>query len=76
MQLASENDVYLFHLNNPQIIFPILKIFEDSNIIKTGVAIERDVLDLNKIFTFKPQNFVELSAIAKDNGVENLGLEV
>ena len=74
IQLATENDAYLFQLNKNQKIFKILKIFENSNIIKTGVAIERDVQDLNKIFTFKPKNFVELSTIAKNNDIENLGL--
>ena len=74
IQLATENDAYLFQLNKNQKIFKILKIFENSNIIKTGVAIERDVKDLNKIFTFKPKNFVELSTIAKNNDIENLGL--
>ena len=74
IQLATEDDAYLFQLNKNQKIFKILKIFENSNIIKTGVAIERDVKDLNKIFSFKPKNFVELSTIAKNNNVENLGL--
>ena len=74
IQLATENDAYLFQLNKNQKIFKILKIFENSNIIKTGVAIERDLKDLNKIFTFKPKNFVELSTIAKNNDIENLGL--
>ena len=74
IQLATENDAYLFQLNKNQKIFKILKIFENSNIIKTGVAIERDVKDLNKIFPFKPKNFVELSTIAKNNNIENLGL--
>ena len=74
MQLASAKTVYLIHLKKSSITSPIIKIFENKNIIKTGVAIQRDILDLKKITPFNSQNFIELSEIAKENGVENLGL--
>ena len=74
IQLATDNDVYLIHLKKTKKIVKILKMFENDNIIKTGVAIERDITDLNKMFSFKPKNFIELSKIAKENNIENLGL--
>ena len=74
LQLASAKTVYLIHLKKSSITSPIIKIFEDKNIIKTGVAIQRDILDLKKVTSFDSQNFIELSEIAKENGVENLGL--
>ena len=74
LQLASAKTVYLIHLKKSPITSPIIKIFENKNIIKTGVAIQRDILDLKKVTSFNSQNFIELSEIAKENGVENLGL--
>jgi len=74
LQLASAKTVYLIHLKKSPITSPIIKIFENKNIIKTGVAIQRDILDLKKVTSFDSQNFIELSEIAKENGVENLGL--
>lgn len=74
LQLASAKTVYLIHLKKSPITSPIIKIFENKNIIKTGVAIQRDILDLKKVTSFNSQNFIELSEIAKKNGVENLGL--
>ena len=46
LQLASAKTVYLIHLKKSPITSPIIKIFENKNIIKTGVAIQRDILDL------------------------------
>ena len=74
IQLASEKNVYLIHIKKSSITSQIIKIFENKEIIKTGVAIKRDIEDLKKIKPFNPKNFIELSEIAKENGVENLGL--
>ena len=74
LQLASAKTVYLIHLKKSPISSSIIKIFENKNIIKTGVAIQRDIQDLKKVTSFNSHNFIELSEIARENGVENLGL--
>lgn len=74
LQLATETDAFLIRLhfiNN----FQILKtIFENPNVVKTGVAIRDDLKQLQKIFPFTPQHFVELQGLAKVQNLENFGL--
>lgn len=74
IQLASSKKVYLFHIRNSVIPPTLLKVFNEKSIIKTGVAIKRDIDDLKKINNFKENGFIELTKIAKNLGVENLGL--
>ena len=75
LQLATTNNAYLIRLHNLT-QFQILKsIFENTQIIKVGVAIRDDIKQLNKIFQFSPQNFIELQTLAKSQGLKNFGLK-
>ena len=56
--------------------FQIIKnIFENSHVIKVGVAIRDDLKQLQKLFKFVPQNFIELQDMAKIKGLKNFGLK-
>lgn len=75
LQLATETDAYvirLHYLNN----FEVLKnILENKNVLKVGVAIRDDLKQLQKVFKFNPQNFIELQTVAKAKGLKNFGLK-
>ncbi|MBU0481572.1 MAG: 3'-5' exonuclease domain-containing protein 2 [Proteobacteria bacterium] len=74
LQLAGEKCVYLFqlkHLNFPE---KLRKILETERIIKCGVAVDQDIIQLQKITTFIDDGFVELSKVAKASGIRNHGL--
>ena len=74
VQLAGENEVFLFHLKWQPLGNELISIFENPSIIKTGVAVHDDMRFLAKISPFSPRAVVDLSEIAQRNHVENLGL--
>ncbi len=75
LQLATETDAYLIRLHFVNELEKIKQIFEDESILKVGVAIRDDLKILQKVFQFKPQNFIELQDLAKEKGLQNFGLK-
>lgn len=74
LQLATETDAFLIRLHFIN-QFQVLKtIFENQNVVKSGVAIRDDLKQLQKIFQFTPQHFVELQGLAKARDLKNFGL--
>ena len=53
---------------------PLIKILEDPNIVKTGVAIKDDVYNLKKIEEFTPAGFEDLAPLAQSLKIEQTGL--
>jgi ribonuclease D len=74
LQLATENDAYLIRLHGVTYFENIKALFEDVNVLKVGVAIRDDLKLLQKLFSFNPQNFIELQSLAKEKGLKNMGL--
>lgn len=75
LQLSTENDAYLIRLHHVNQFQVIKNIFENQNIVKVGLAVRDDLKQLQKIFSFVPQNFKELQDIAKAKGLKNFGLK-
>ncbi|MDH3981694.1 MAG: 3'-5' exonuclease domain-containing protein 2 [Kiritimatiellaceae bacterium] len=74
LQLATENDVYLFQIQLCGLTPNLIKVLSSPDIIKAGVALERDVSELQALAEFDPDGFVELANPAKDAQIKNLGL--
>lgn len=74
LQLATENEVYLFQIQQCGLTPNLIKVLESADIIKAGVALERDVAELQAMESFKPAGFVELATPAKQAEIKNLGL--
>jgi len=66
LQLSTEDDAYLIRLHKINNFEVLQHVFENSNVVKSGVAIRDDIKALQKLFKFVPQNFVELQALAKE----------
>lgn len=75
LQLANAEHALLFRLHGLKDFTLIKAIFEDENYKKMGVAIRDDIRALQKIFSFGPKGFVELSELAKSNQLKNFGLK-
>jgi len=75
LQLATENDAYLFRLHYLTDFNSIYSILSDEKIIKVGVAINGDFKELNHLQKFEPKNFVELQKYVKKFEIENIGLK-
>lgn len=74
VQLAGEDCVYLFRLDDCGGIPCLFPIFRDPNILKVGVAVKDDVRNLKDRAPFRDAGFVEISDFTRKAGVENTGL--
>ena len=74
LQLATETDVYLFQIQQCGLTPNIIKVLASPDIIKAGVAIDRDISELQAMTDFEADGFVELANPAKDAEIKNLGL--
>jgi ribonuclease D len=74
LQLATENEVYLFQIQQCGITPTLLQVLASPKIIKAGVAIDRDLSELRQMAHFEPAGFVELAHYAKEAKIKNLGL--
>jgi len=74
LQLATENEVYLFQIQQCGLTPNLIKVLSSPDIVKAGVALERDVDELQAVEVFEPNGFVELATAAKRAKIKNLGL--
>lgn len=74
LQLASENDVFVFQLKHLRLPKSLRKILANPNIIKAGVSLDHDISELTKLARFEPAGFVDLGKLAKEIGMKNHGL--
>jgi ribonuclease D len=70
LQLAIPGKVFLIRLHQTGLPEEIVSIFENTKIIKAGVAIHDDIKALQKLNRFQPISFIELSTMAKASGLQ------
>ena len=74
IQLAGENTVYIFQLQHLKFPVGLRELLANEKIIKTGVAIDYDLMQLQRLGTFIEGGFAGLSRMAKNAGIKNHGL--
>lgn len=74
LQLCTKDKAYLFRINLFKMPKELIEILSDPNILKVGIAIRDDLVGLKKLTPFTPDGFLELATLAKQLGIENLGL--
>lgn len=74
VQLAGSDCVYLFRLDDCGGIPCLFPIFRDAKILKVGVAVKDDVINLKDRAPFHSAGFVEISDFTRKAGIENTGL--
>ena len=74
LQLATGSEVYLFQIQQTGLIQGLLDLLANRDIIKAGVAIDRDISELQAMAAFEPDGFFELADYAKKAHIKNLGL--
>lgn len=74
VQIATSKAVHLFQLAQLDCSPVLAEVFENAQLVKAGVALSRDLSELQKLFPFKPANVVDLSEIAKRHGMKQTGL--
>lgn len=74
LQLSSAERCFLFRLNKIPLERDILKLFEDKNILKIGVAIRDDLKALRQIRLFRERNFLDLQNFVPEWGIAEKSL--
>ena len=69
LQLSTPTVCYLFRLNKIPLAKPILQLFEDRRILKTGADVAGDLRSLRQIRHFRDGGFVDLQGIAPEWGI-------
>lgn len=70
LQLAVPGKAFLIRVNHTGLPEELTALFENSNIIKTGVGIRDDIKALQKLRPFEPAGFLDLSTLAKQAGLQ------
>ncbi|MEO0454701.1 MAG: 3'-5' exonuclease [Verrucomicrobiota bacterium] len=74
VQLAGKQSVYLFQIKQCEVIDPLFELMEQEGVVKTGIALSRDLSDLKGIREFEPRGFVDSASIASSLQFEKTGL--
>lgn len=70
MQIAIPGKVFLIRLKQTGITPDIIEFIQNESIIKSGVGVRDDIHALNKVVSFQPGGFLELSLLAKEAGLQ------
>ncbi len=74
LQLASEQEVFIFQLKHLGLTGPLRDLLADPKVTKAGVSLKYDISELKKLAHFKAAGFADLGEIAKKAGIKNHGL--
>jgi ribonuclease D len=75
VQISTLDHCYLFRLNKTGFPPELAHFLSSQKVKKIGLALRDDFAGLNKLFPFKPQNFVDLQTIVNNYGIFELGLQ-
>ncbi|MCB0504890.1 MAG: 3'-5' exonuclease domain-containing protein 2 [Cyclobacteriaceae bacterium] len=74
LQFAIPGKVFLFRINITGLTKRICSLLENPGVIKLGVALHDDIIDLKKLGKFSPKGFKDIHSFIKKHGVVNSGL--
>lgn len=74
LQLAGEDQAWIFQLRHLRRLNQLFSILADKTIAKAGVALADDLKKLREVQDFKPARFTELGDLAKKLGYRQTGL--
>jgi ribonuclease D len=74
LQLAGEKSVYIFQLKPLGLPGELRQLLADPAVIKAGVSVNFDLLQLKRLDSFQEEGFVELATVARESGIRNHGL--
>ena len=74
VQIATSRAVHLFPLARLNCSRVLAEVLSHTHPIKTGVALARDLSELQKLFHFEPANVVDLGDVAKNRGMQQTGV--
>lgn len=73
VQIAVPEKVYLLRIHQVGITNTLKRFLSNDQITKIGIALDDDIIALNKKRSFEPKGFKDLNLIAPTLGIENIG---
>jgi ribonuclease D len=74
LQLGGENHVWMFQLQKLSSLTDLFSVLADPAIVKSGVAIDRDLMELRELEDFTPKGFKDIGKMAEKRGFLKTGL--
>lgn len=75
LQVATEEECFLFRLNQLGFTPEMIRLFEDEKIKKVGLSIKDDINNLSKLHNFEPSNIIELQSYVKQFDIADNALQ-
>lgn len=75
LQLSTDDICFLFRLNKIGMPSSVMDILNNPAIKIIGLSLKDDFAALRKIGPFQPANFIEIQALAKKYGIEDMSLQ-
>lgn len=75
LQLSTDDTCFLFRLNTIGMPDTVMDILNNKDIRIIGLSLKDDFAALRKIGPFRPNNFIEIQALAKKYGIEDMSLQ-
>ena len=74
VQIAGSKAVYLFQLARLDCSAVIADVLGNPRIVKAGIALDRDLIELKTLFPFEAKNVVDIGEVAKKAGYGQTGV--
>ena len=74
VQLAGEKAVFIYQLDDISVLKKLTPVLSNKKITKSGVSVDRDLIELMFLAPFDPCSFVDLGDVARDRGIPHHGL--
>lgn len=75
LQLSTDDTCFLFRLNKIGMPPAVMQILNDKDIRIIGLSLKDDFAALRKLGPFCPNNFIEIQALVKKYGIEDMSLQ-
>ena len=75
LQVSTIDTCFLFRLNHTGLTPSLIKLLEDNTIPKIGLSWHDDINSLSKIGEFKTGSFIDIQALVREVGIEDLSLQ-
>lgn len=74
LQLSTNFHAVLIRIASVGLTDEVIRLLEDREIIKVGVAVHDDIIDLQRVRSFSPGGFIDLQDYVTAFGIESKGL--
>lgn len=75
LQLSTDDTCFLFRINKIGVPDAVMDILNRKDIRVIGLSLKDDFAALRKVGPFNPNNFIEIQALAKRYGIEDMSLQ-